>query len=1780
MKALNKRIGAAITSSVQSILFISAALISVNVAYAQPANDNPCNATPLTAGTVCNYTAGTNVLATDTPGVPAPGCAAYVGQDVWFSVVVPAGGTLNFDSNTGTMTDGGMAIYSGSCSALTLLACDDDSSPNGLMSYISLTGQTPGTTLYIRFWDYAGGTGTFSICAVAPPPPPPPLPIPSCAGNPPAGNDCASATAICELNGYCGSTASTYTANYWPQLNNAFCGSIENNSFISFVASSTTVSFNVWITSSTLGYGIQMFIFSATGCAGAVTSYTCWNPGTATGGPSTVSASGLTVGNTYYIMVDGNAGDVCNYIIGANTGVNTPVNLTPVTSSVCSGGSVNLAATGGNGTYTWTPAAGLSATSGANVTVTPPTTPGTYTYTVNSATGNPLCPSSTTASASITVTGSAAINAGADVAICTGQNVTLAATGGATYTWSPAITNGVPFSPPSTTTYTVSGTTAAGCVGTDQVTVTVNPSLSVYAGPDVTVCSGQTTTLTGSGMTTYSWSPVVTNGVAFAPSVSGTYTVTGTSAGGCTSTDQVLVTVNNTPTVNGGVDAAVCAGQTVTLTAAGGTSYSWSPVVTNGVSFTPAATGTYTVTGTGANGCTNTDQVLVTVNPLPIVNGGADVVICTSQTVTLTASGASTYSWSPVVTNGVAFTPASSGTYTVTGTTASGCVSTDQVLVTVNTVPTINGGADVTVCSGQTTTLAASGATTYSWSPVVTNGVAFSPAATGTYTVIGTTASGCTNTDQVLVTVNPLPTVNGGTDVTICEGQNVTLTATGATSFSWSPTATNGVSFSPSTSSTYTVTGTSALGCQNTDIVQVNVNPLPNVNAGADQSVCVGTQITLTANNAATYSWSPTVSNGVAFTPPTGTTTYTVTGTSAAGCQNTDQVVVAVNTTPVVNAGTYPPVCSDVLNIALTGSPIGGTFAGTGVSGTNFATSSGSQTLTYSYTDANGCFGSATSNITVNALPTVAAGTDVTICAGQTITLAATGATTYSWSPATNNGVAFNPANTGTYTVTGTDVNGCVNTDQVLVTVNSLPTVNAGTDQTVCIGVQVTLNGTGATTYSWSPAVTNGTPFAPPVGTTVYTVTGTSSSGCVSTDAVQVVSSSSPTVSAGTYSPICVNASPVSLAGSPVGGTFTGTGVTGTTFNPASGTQTITYDYIDPNGCSGSATASITVNPLPTIAGGADATVCAGQTTTLTASGAVTYSWSPAATNGLAFAPPATATYTVTGTSAAGCTSTDQVAVTVNALPVVNAGLDQAVCIGAQVTLTATGAATYSWSPLTTNGTPFTPTVGTTVYTATGTSAAGCVSTDAVQVTSYSSPPVNAGTYTPVCIDASPVTLAGTPAGGTFTGTGVTGAVFNPASGTQTVTYNYTDPNGCAGSGTATITVNPLPVVDAGIYNPICADAANLPLIGTPAGGTFSGTGVTANAFDPSANTQTVTYTYTNANGCVNTDVATITVVQLTPSNAGTYTPVCIDAANVVLNGTPAGGTFTGTGVTAGSFDPSAGTQTVTYTYSDAIGCTTSATATIVVNPLPIVGAGTAQVICEGTTVTLNGTGAATYTWSGGALNGQAFTPSVGQNIFTVTGTDANGCVATSTVNINVLPFPIAQVTSDVQTGNPVLDVNFANGSQFGTTYDWDFGNGNTYTSSLTDATTQSYADPGTYSVTLTASNGLCSSVDSLEIIVLPFGDPEVIVPNVFSPNDDNTNDIFFVTHLYTKEIYIVILNRWGNVVFETTDPDPKWNGTAPSGQEVTDGVYFYKYVATGINGTEISGHGDITVVR
>ncbi|MES2799402.1 MAG: choice-of-anchor I family protein [Bacteroidota bacterium] len=368
------------------------------------------------------------------------------------------------------------------------------------------------------------------------------------------------------------------------------------------------------------------------------------------------------------------------------------------------------------------------------------------------------------------------------------------------------------------------------------------------------------------------------------------------------------------------------------------------------------------------------------------------------------------------------------------------CVDTSNVIdITVNTLPTVDAGIDFSLCAGEEATLQGSGAISYSWDNSITNGTTFTPTTTLIYAVTGTDANGCENTDDILVTVNSLPTVDAGTDFAICAGDETALTGTGtATTYTWDNSVIDGVDFEPTSTLTYSVAGTDANGCENTDDILVTVNSLPTVDAGTDFAICAGDEIALYATGTATtYTWDNSVIDGVDF-EPTSTLSYTVTGTDANTCENTDEV-----------------------------------------------------------------------EVTVHSLPLVSAGADLTVCQNTNVTFSGSGAVTYTWNNGVINSVAF-PANAAnTYIVEGIDVNGCKDQDTLYLVVNALPTVDAGVDFTVCEEVNnVTLNGSGAASYSWSNGVVNGVPFTQSVGTTNFTVTGTDANGCIDTDVITVVSES------------------------------------------------------------------------------------------------------------------------------------------------------------------------------------------------------------------------------------------------------------------------------------------------------------------------------------------------------------------------------------------------------------------------------------------------------------------------------------------------------------------------------------------------------------------------------------------------------------------------------------------------------------------------------------------------
>lgn len=492
---------------------------------------------------------------------------------------------------------------------------------------------------------------------------------------------------------------------------------------------------------------------------------------------------------------------------------------------------------------------------------------------------------------------------------------------------------------------------SCGILTLSSVTITMSAvSATITAAGPLTFCDGDSVVLSAnSGMISYDWGPGSVSQPVYSVYESGTYTLTTNDEFGCTAT-STAVTVNVLPSPAISVNSpSICTGGTATLTASGNTNYSWSTgAVTPSISVSPTASTTYTVSSTTGT-CTSTAISAVTVNPYPVVSVNSPSA-CSGQPVTLTASGADTYSWSTgALTNPITVTLSAGASYTVTGTSL-GCSSSATAAISVTSSPSVSVNS-ATVCEGQPATLSATGASTYSWSTgAVSSSIIVSPSATTSFSVSGT-SSGCADTAIAVVTVNPLPVlvVNSAS---ICSGQSATLTAWGAASYSWSTGAlVNSITASPSSTTTYSVTGNIS-GCTASTTATITVIPLPSVTVNSPV-ICDGSTAVLTAAGADTYTWSTgESSNPISVTPSTNTI-YTVTGTTN-NCSDlaTSNVTVTPNTAipPVLSNA---EICSGDL-ITLTASGSGTMYwytaatSGTPVfSGPQFITPELSSTTTY-----------------------------------------------------------------------------------------------------------------------------------------------------------------------------------------------------------------------------------------------------------------------------------------------------------------------------------------------------------------------------------------------------------------------------------------------------------------------------------------------------------------------------------------------------------------------------------------------------------------------------------------------------------------------------------------------------------------------------------------------------------------------------------------------------------------------------------------------------------------
>ncbi len=614
--------------------------------------------------------------------------------------------------------------------------------------------------------------------------------------------------------------------------------------------------------------------------------------------------------------------------------------------------------------------------------------------------------------------------ANADPNICSGESTTLTASGSFTYNWSPSTGLSNPnaavtqASPVVTQQYIITGTSANNCITKDTVVVNVKPAPIVVTSNNMQICEGASATFTTSGAQSYSWSPAagLNNPTIANPTFSGssgnyTYFVTGIAANGCVGKDTVQISVNPFPHLQSIIDTSICAQTPLTLTTnTNANSISWTPanLVSNPNIASPLFTGTGNavlfVSATNSFGCIAKDTVNVNFKPSPDVITRSDTAACGAATFTLNTGGAQTYSWTPAtnlsnanIANPVFSASTGSYTYYVTGTGTNGCTAKDTLHIQLNAPPQLQSLPDIGVCKNSPLTLLTnSSAISFEWFPanLVNDPTVMSPLFTGdataTLIVAGTNNIGCVAKDTVNITVKSLPVLETLADTTLCNNNSVTLFTTGGNTWSWSPAANldNSTAQSPIFTATgdgnyrYVVTGTNNEQCSAMDTVNITVQSGASFIAPPNATVCKGSAVVLSGSNGtnATYTWSPsqTLNDATAVNPvatPLATQTYHVNITE--------------------------PLCNisrdfDVL-------------------------------------------------VTVNALPDVIAQkTNDVYCGMATTKLSATGAKNYVWSPAAllnttvSNVVTAKPQATTTFLVSGTDANGCINTDSINVVVENI----------------------------------------------------------------------------------------------------------------------------------------------------------------------------------------------------------------------------------------------------------------------------------------------------------------------------------------------------------------------------------------------------------------------------------------------------------------------------------------------------------------------------------------------------------------------------------------------------------------------------------------------------------------------------------------------------------------------------------------------------------------------
>ncbi|HLP20923.1 MAG TPA: gliding motility-associated C-terminal domain-containing protein, partial [Chitinophagales bacterium] len=611
--------------------------------------------------------------------------------------------------------------------------------------------------------------------------------------------------------------------------------------------------------------------------------------------------------------------------------------------------------------------------------------------------------------------------------------------------------------------------------------------------------------------------------------------------------------------------------------------------------------------------------------------------------------------------------------------------------------------------------------------------------------------------------------------------------------------------------------------------------PAPVGAVAGSLTYCQGGNTTLTASGGVSYIWVSAAPPAIIGATPSVTVTqgtYAVEVTGANGCKDTVISTVTELTSIAVTITGALNYCAGS-NTTLTASGAATyIWSDAGNSTTpSINVLAGSYTVTG--TDGNGCTGTANATVVENALPTVTITGALSYCAGANTTLTANGATAYVWNDAGNSTTPAITVTQGSYTVTGTDGNGCTATANATVTENPLPAAAISGSLTYCTGGNTTLTASGGVGYLWSNGQTTA---AVTVTQGTYTVTVADANSCTATTSATVTESTSLTVNITGALSYCPGANT----------TITATGGAGYVWSDGSNTAAITVTQgtysvtaSDITGCTGTATATVTETVAPVVNITGTLTYCPGTNTTLTANGAAGYVWNDPTNSTTASVTVTQGTYTVTGTDGTGCTATATATVTENAAPAVTISGLLTYCTGGNTTLTASGGVVYLWSGGETTAS-VTVTQGT--YSVTATDATGCTGSTTVNVTESSTLAVSiTGTLT-YCPGAS-TTITAT--GGTsYTwNTGATTDAIIATAGVYTVTATDASCSGTASANVTQTVVAPLALADvtacddstavvnagSGFVSYLWSTGETTPTISTQVGGVYSVTVEDAN---------------------------------------------------------------------------------------------------------------------------------------------------------------------------------------------------------------------------------------------------------------------------------------------------------------------------------------------------------------